>query len=239
MQEAYPFNNTRDWRERGFHLRTPPVVIVCYDPAGSGKDRDAIVMMNREEHQKGEPHDPDFAVAIKFRVLAAQRLPPQLEFPEKLSRLLSIHRQLLQWQNIGRSFSHFFTIESNGVGWGLSSSLRTNIGPQVISYTTVGAVSDKPYSGGQISMPRLAALDHTRVLLETGHLKMNDAALGGADLASEMSSFVWRSPGRPEAMEGQHDDLVMALTGGCWIGTKIISPVLKARVYHIPQRRSA
>lgn len=236
---TYAFNNTTDWRERGFYLRTPPVTIASYDPAGSGNDRDAIVLTSREEHQKGEPHDPDFAVALKFRVLGSMYLPPEFEFPDKIARLLSLHRNLTRWQTAGKTFSHFFTVETNGVGWALASELRSKIGPQVISYTTVGSTSEKPYSGGSVSMPRLAALDHLRVLLETGHLKQARDAVGKKELAAELSAFVWRRPGRPEAMEGQKDDRIMALTGGVWIGTKIIHPVLKARTYIIPERRTA
>lgn len=232
--EQYAFNNTEDWRERGFHLRMPPVVIAAYDPAGSGSDRDALVLLNREEHQKGEPHDPDFAVAIKFRVLGVSELPPEFEFPDKLARLMALHRQLNVWQRRNRSYSHFFSIESNGVGWGLASALKRAIGPQVISYTTIGATGEKPYSGGSISMPRLTALDFTRTMLETGHLKMAPNAPGVKILQQQMAGFVWRRPGRPEAMEGQKDDAVMALTGGLWIGSKIISPVLKAKKFIVP-----
>jgi hypothetical protein len=236
---SYLFNNTEDWRDRGFYMRTPPLVMACYDPAGSGKDRDAVVLLNREEHQKGEPHDPDFAVAIKFRVLGYSRMPPQFEFPEKMASMLSVNRQLNNWHKIGKCSGHVFTVETNGVGWALASALKSKLGEKVISYTTVGSPHEKPFEGGRVSMPRLAALDHVRVLLETGHLRMAPDAPGGKDLQQEMGSFVWRRPGRPEAMEGQHDDGVMALTGGCWIGTKIIAPLLKAKTYHIPQRRRA
>lgn len=237
--DEHVFNTHEDWRERGFYLKTPPVIIVCYDPAGDGDDRDAIVLLSREEHQKGEPHDPDFSVVYKFRVLAATRLPPEFEYPDKLARLLGLHRQLLGWQTAGRCYSHFFSVETNGVGWALASGLRVKIGPQVIAYTTVGSAADKPYVGGKVSMPRLAALDLLRVLLETHHLKMTPKAPGGRELSAEMASFVWRSPGRPEALEGQHDDMVMALAGGCWVGNKIIGPVLKAATIRLPQRRRA
>lgn len=240
VETAYAFNNTEDWRERGFYLRTPPVIIAAYDPAGDGSDDDALILLNREEHQKGEPHDPDFAVAMKFRVLGAQIMPPGLEFPDKLAQLLALDRQLLGWRNRKKISGHFFTVESNGVGWALASSLRANVGPRVITYSTVGSGGDKPYTGGNASMPRLAALDHTRVLLETGHLRMTKDAPGAKELSGQIGSFVWRRAGRPEAMEGQKDDLVMALTGGCWIGTKLIPPVLKAKTYIIPDnRRSA
>lgn len=229
--EEHTFNTHEDWRARGFFLRQPPVIISCYDPAGDGDDRDALLLLSREEHQKGEPWDPDFAVAMKFRVLAAQRLPPEFEFPDKLARLLGLHRQLVAWTNAGRAYEHFFAIETNGVGWAAASALRNKLGNRVIPYTTVGATSEKPYEGGKVSMPRLAALDNVRVLMETHHLKIAPDAPGGKELAGEMASFVWRRPGRPEAMEGQHDDLVMALTGGCWIGSKIIGPTLKAVTY--------
>lgn len=235
--EEHTFNTHEDWREKGFNLRQPPVIIVCYDPAGSGDDRDAIVLLSREEHQKGEPHDPDFAVAIKFRVMGAMRLPPEFEFPDKLARLLGLHRQLTGWGNAGRCYTHFFSIETNGVGWALGSALRSKIGTQVICYTTVGAVSEKPWAGGQISMPRLAALDHMRVLMESHLLKVVPNAPGATELAKEMGAFVWARPGRPEALAGQHDDMVMALCGGCWVGTKIIGPSLKAVSY--PRRRAS
>lgn len=237
IMENYPFNNTDDWRDRGYYLRQPPVVIACYDPAGDGNDRDAVVLLNREEHQHGEPHDPDFAVAIKFRVLGSTYLPPEFEFPDKLARLLALHRQLTGWTHVGKIHTHFFTVESNGVGWALASSLKVKVGPRVISYTTVGTVGNKPYENGKLSMPRLTALDHVRVLLETGHLKMAKEAKGARDLTQELGSFVWRRPGRPEALEGQRDDMVMALTGGCWVGSKVIAPVLKAKVIHLPTSR--
>jgi len=222
------FNSDAEWRERGFVLRQPPLVIVSFDPAGDGSDRDALIVQTREEHQRGEPNDPDFAVEQKFRVLMAERMPQDYEYPDKLARILAIHKQLVRWQTSGRTIGHCIGIESNGVGWGLSSDLRTKIGQFVVSYTTVGSTSDKPYGGGKVNMPRLAALDWMRIMMETHHLKLSPEAPGAKDLASELNSFVWRRPGRPEAMLGQKDDLVMALCGGLWIGSKIIGPSLKA-----------
>lgn len=227
-QTVHAFNSDEDWRARGFHLHKPPIIIVCYDPAGDGSDRDAVLVIQREEHQRGEPHDPDFAVEMKFRVLMAQRLPVDYEFPDKVAKLLAIHRQLLRWQAGGRISHHAFVVESNGVGWGLASDLRSKIGAYVLPYTTIGSKNDQPYGGDKITMPRLAALDWLRIMMETHHLKIIPNAPGSKELASELNSFVWRRPGRPEAMQGQKDDLVMALCGGVWVGSKIIGPSLKA-----------
>lgn len=228
------FNSDADWRDRGFYLRAPPIVFVAYDPAGDGSDRDALVVLSREEHQKGEPEDPDFAVEMKFRVMMAQRMPMDFEYPDKLARILAIHKQLTRWRASGRIYAHVLCIESNGVGWGMASDLRSKIGEAVIPYTTIGSTTDKPYGGAKVTMPRLAALDHMRIMLETHHCKIIPEAPGAKDLASEMNSFVWRRPGRPEAMDGQKDDLVMAMCGGIWIGTKIVGPSLKAA----PKRRA-
>lgn len=228
-EQVHQFNRVTDWKARGYHLRTPPTILAAYDPAGDGSDRDALALVAREEHQKGEPHDPDFAVMMLFRILMAHRMRPDLEFPDKLAMILKLHRQLNRWRGMGRSGKHFFCVETNGVGYAMASSLRSAIGNHVIGYTTVSNASDKPFVEKRISMPRLASLDNLRVLAETHSLKLARDAPGKEHVEQEMGAFVWRRPGRPEAIEGQHDDIVMALAGACWIGTKILPPVLKQR----------
>ena len=200
-----------------------------YDPAGDGDDKDALIVVTREEHQRGEVYDPDFAVEMKFRVLMCERMKPTYEFPDKLAHILALHRKLQQWQMSGRIYTHVMGVESNGVGWGLASAMREKLGDVVIPYTTIGSSTEKPFAGAKVSMPRLAALDHLRIMMETHHLKLIPDAPGAKDLIQEMNSFVWRRPGRPEAMQGQKDDLVMALCGAVWIGSKLIGPVLRAK----------
>lgn len=236
--EVISFNRHDDWRERGYHLRMAPVVFACYDPAGGGTDNDALVLLSREEHQKGEPHDPDFAVAMKYRVLATQIFPSQWEFPDKLARMLALDRNLQKWELAGKSFAHFMGVETNGVGWAMASALRVKISNRVLAYTTVASTSAKPFENGKLSMPRLAALDHMRVLLETHHLKLAPDAPGGKELAHEMGSFVWGSPGRPEAIKGQRDDRVMALAGAVWLASTVVPPVLRAKRYNGTTTRS-
>jgi hypothetical protein len=227
MNEVPQFNRILDWKKRGYHLRTPPLILVGYDPAGDGQDRDALTMTAREEHQKGEPYDPDFSVMMLYRCLMAHEMAPDLEFPDKLAMLLRLHRQLKGWARSGRAANHVFTVETNGVGYAMGSALRANIGNNVICYTTVGTSGSDPYTDKKLAMPRLAALDNLRVLAETHSLKLAKDAPGRDALTRQMASFVWRRPGRPEAIEGQHDDLVLSLAGACWIGSKVIPPILK------------
>lgn len=222
------FNSARDLKDRGFHLRDAPLNILNYDPAGDGDDNDALILVSREEWRRGELHDPDLAIEFIFRVLLAHRIPHGLEFPDKVATILRINRQMVKWQSQGRQFSHVLGVENNGVGYAMASSLRTKTAIPVIGYTTVSNTTEKPYTGGAVSMPRLAALDHLRVMLELHRIKLARDCEGAKDLKGELNSFVWKGPNRPEAMKGQRDDLVMALSGAVWIGSKLIPPVNKA-----------
>ena len=221
------FNSAADMAERGFHLLDPPVNILNYDPAGDGDDNDAVVLVSREEWRRGELHDPDLAVEYLFRLLVAHRFPPSLEFPDKLAMLLAMNRNLKRWNNQGRTTNYVIGVEQNGVGYAMASSLRTKTDAMVIGYTTVGATSDKPFMEKHVSMPRLAALDNMRVLMELHRIKVAKDCPGKSDFKAELNAFVWKGPGRPEAMVGQKDDLVMAMAGALWIGTKMIPPVNK------------
>lgn len=226
MSEAQ-FNTSADWKARGYYMRKPPFLLAGYDPAGDGDDRDALVLIAREEHQKGDTWDPDFSVSVMFRVLMVHQMSPDLEFPDKLSMVLKLHRQLGKWQRSGRSSRHAFCVEANGVGYAMASTLRDTIGNHVLTYTTVGNAREDPFIEKRLAMPRLAALDNLRVLAETHCFKVARDAPGASILEKEMASFVWARPGRPEAIQGQRDDVVMACAGCCWIGTKVLPLLLK------------
>jgi hypothetical protein len=236
MTAFQPFNTVADWRARGYAMRTPPLILVGYDPAGDGKDRDALSMVAREEHQHGEPWDPDFGVATIYRLLQAYRMPQSMEFPDKLAMILKLNSELTRWMYVGRSAGHVICIETNGVGYAMASSLRQKIGARVAPYVTVARVTDDRIIEKRTAMPRMAALDHMRVLAETHCLKIAKGAPGGREFIKEMQAFVWGS-GRPEAQEGQHDDIVMSVCGALWIGSKVIPPLLKAQTFKTPVRR--
>lgn len=229
------FNTAKDLRERGYALRDAPFYLAIYDPSGDGKDFDSVILLAREEWRRGELHDPDLSVEMIFRVMMAQRMAQGLEVPDKVARILALNRWLHRWRREGKSSGHAFGVETNGVGYGIAANIREKVSTTVFGYTTVGQLGDKPYSGGRISMPRLAALDLVRVMMEMHRLKSARNAPGLDLLSAEMNAFVWRGRGRPEAMEGEHDDLVMALAGGLWLGTKIIPPLVKQKKF--PQGR--
>jgi hypothetical protein len=212
-------------------MRLPPINFIAYDPAGDGDDDDAIVLMAREEHQRGEPWDPDYAVQMKYRVRLAYTLPQGMEFVDKLAVCLSMHKQLMRLEGEGQQKAHFFCVEANGVGWGIASALRSKISSKVVTYTTVANATENPFTEKRVAMPRLAALDNLRILIETHHMRIEPDAPGADMLMQQLNAFVWRRAGRPEAIEGQKDDLVMALTGAAWIASRLVPPQQKAITY--------
>lgn len=225
------FNNVAELRSRGYALREPPFNIVAYDPAGDGKDRDSFVLLSREEWRRGELWDPDLSVEFIFRVILAHRMPIDLELPDKIAQLLALSRQLTRWRAQGKSSGHAYTVETNGVGYGIQGALAEKLSVPVIGYTTVGKLTQEPVTEKRIAMPRLAALDLVRLYMEMHRLKTVRGGPGIDLLIQELNSFVWRRAGRPEAMAGEHDDLVLALAGGLWIGTKVIPPLTKQQKF--------
>ena len=214
-------------RERGFQLLTPPVSIASLDPSGDGEDYDGLVVVSREEHQRGEPNDPDFAVEFVYRLLMAHRLPRDWEFPDKLAAVFQLDRNLQRWTSQKRQSAHFMCFETNGVGYGYASSFARKSTTKVIPYATVGRVTNVAPVNAKVAMPRLEALDNLRILMETGYFQLAKGAPGAKEFNNELQAFVWRGRNRPEAMQGQHDDLILAATGATWIGSKILPPLLK------------
>lgn len=238
MTDSSPFNTAADLRDRGFSLRTPPVNIVAFDPAGDGDDNDALILLSREEHQRGETHDPDFAVEFVFRVLMAHQMQQGLEYPDKLAHLLHMHKRLNKWEKDGRERAHVFAIENNGVGYAYASDLRNRVSASVVPYTTIGSGMGATDPTSKVTMPRLKGLSNLRVLMETHYLKIEPHAPGRDDLIAQFNSMVWRRKGRPEAMQGAHDDLVMALTGGAWVGSMVVPPYLRHKAFAPRARQS-
>ena len=222
-----PFNTHDELIARGYRMVDAPINILCYDPAGDGDDNDALVMVSREEWRRGELYDPDLSMEFMFRVLMAKRMPTDWDFPDKVAGVLRVNKQMLKWQAQGLQHAHVIGVETNGVGYAMGSTLKSKTNTPIFEYVTVGKASDQPFEAKRMAMPRLAALDNLRVLLELQRLRPTKDCEGIADLRQEMNSFVWKRPGRPEAMEGTHDDLVMALAGACWIGTKLLPPITK------------
>ena len=230
------YANAATLKARGFHMLMPPVYIVALDPAGDGNDNNAVVMLGREEHQKGLPTDPDYAVEFMLRVKMALRVRKDAEFSDVLAQMYRLHRYLNGLKRKGISSGHVFMVETNGVGYGYCAQMQDKLGSnRVLGYTTVGTMKEDPNENKRLVMPRLAGLDNLRIMIETGHFKIEKDAPGAKEFEAEFRSFVWRAPGRPEALEGHHDDLVMGAAGATWCATKLLPPLSKQASFTAPK----
>lgn len=223
-------NTVREFNHYGYYLQTPPVSLIVLDPAGDGNDGNGIVWMDREEYQKGEPEDPDFSVIPVNRIKFAAQLDSAMEWSDVMARLLALHRFMLLRERRGLSFRYFITVEVNGVGYGYANHLKEKVGTKkIIKVTTVGGQKEEAHNETGFIMPRLPGLDHLRMRIEGHTFKIDKTAPGLDILNSQMRSFVWLKKGRPEALPGQRDDLVMSSAIGNWTLSKIIPPALKAK----------
>lgn len=214
--------------EEGWALRTAPSIVVMLDPSGEGDDRTGLVALERHELELGERHDPDFQVEHVFLLTRAERLERDMEFPDVIATLLAFHRYFISEKGKKRINRHWFGIEANGVGWPFASQLRQMIGSDhVLAITTTGAANDLPWSEGGWVMPRMAGLDLLRMMTQLQRFQIKKGAVGKDLIIREMQSFAYKGK-RPEAMEGAHDDLVMAAAGALWLGCRIIPPLVKA-----------
>ncbi len=222
-------NTAKLLEAEGFALVERPFCIAAFDPAGQGADHPALIVLEREEWQRGEPLEPRFAVKTFCRVRRAERMPAATELPDALARLFRLCKVLIgETAYCGWKLA----IEQNGIGAAYVSALRrrlplgTLVGVTTIATLGDGRQRDAPCAPSGWVMPRQAGLDALRAALEWQAIKVATDAPGAKDLTREMRSFVWKGR-RPEAQEGAHDDLVMALALAHWVATRIVPPVLK------------
>lgn len=228
-QQSHMFS-AAEMKARGFRMRQPPLGLLVYDPAGDGDDHDGIVLLSREEHQRGELIDPDLSVEMIYRLMHCEYLPPEQEFQDKAARIFALHRAMVGWRDRGYMHGHVVLIETNGVGWPMFSFLKSRLGSLVAGYHTVGTLAAKPVQSIGLAMPRLQALGYMRMMLELQRLKSEKDEMerrGIKKFTNELNAFVWKSKGRPEAISGQHDDLIMPAAAGLWFGSHAIPPLVK------------
>lgn len=222
--------STDQLQSDGFRQRSAPVAVLAMDPAGDGKDRTALTLTEREAWVRGEPYDPDVRLIYRLVWRIGTLFPVNAEFPFVNASVYSAMNRLRTAVSVGNLSEAVLAVECNGVGWGYASDLRTKLPKgSVMPITTTGGNYDHAMERRGYTMPRKPAADNFRVLMETGRwITAPEAPMADA-LKSEMDSFIWRN-GKPQAAEGQHDDLVMSSIIGSWVASKLIPADVQFKV---------
>jgi len=126
-------------------------------------------------------------------------------------------------------------IENNSVGFAVLEKLRETNYPNIY-YSTKG---QHEYVDPLIAESTSNAVAGFTTSLKTRpiiiakmeeFIRNNLIKVYSARLLNEMSTFIWHS-GRPEAMRGYNDDLIMAFAIGCWIRDSVYVESQKDAAY--------
>jgi hypothetical protein len=150
------FNTPRYLREQNFTLPTAPLAILGIDPSGSGSDRTAFSLIQREIWAKGEPHDVGYQVLPINRIILAFALDHSADFATVRAHCISFRDILTRETYRGVFQDYFVAVEKNGVGLLLTETLPEDIeNRRVLPVTTTSARDGKAYKKGiGIVMPR-------------------------------------------------------------------------------------
>jgi hypothetical protein len=221
-EQMLELNTVQELHERGFVMHGPPIAIASLDPAGSGTDHPALTVIEREVWRMGEVYDPDLTVMARYVLRGAWIFPQGSQFPQITGAMLAAANRMMASERDGQILRFFITVECNGVGWGYASHLRAKLGDIVMPITTTGGENANVLEGNKgYTMPRQAAADNLRMLMEQQVWKVERGAPGIAQVQEQLDAFVWKGK-KPQAAEGFNDDGVLSIMIGTWALSRTI-----------------
>lgn len=147
---------------------------------------------------------------VTFSLRHLERIPAGVSYPEIVSRVEGLHRQLKKPRTL---------LDATGVGKAAVELFRrTGI---CVSVFTLMAGDQMTQDGSAFRIPKRDVISTTQVLLQTGRLKIARSLPHASLLARELVNFRFRvaSKASEDALdwrEGPDDDLVLALAIAAW-----------------------
>ena len=178
-----------------------------------------------EEHQPGEKYlliadvaRGDGKDSSAFHVFKVSNMEQVAEYQGKPS--LDLYSNMLN--NVGKEYGNaLLVVENIGIGISVLEKLE-NLGYSKIYYSIKGThefVEQEIAYTNSSSVPGFSTTTKTRPLIVA---KMEEfirnklVITHSSRLSQEMDTFIWNN-GKPQAMRGYNDDLMMALAIGCWV----------------------
>lgn len=121
-------------------------------------------------------------------------------------------------------------IDATGVGRPVLDALRDALPARAVYGVTItgGRSVNRGQAAGDVTVPKADLVGALQVLLQTRRLSWPRGLPLLRELQGEFAAFqVKTTPGLRESFEGKgsHDDLVLALGLGCWLGEHLPAPL--------------
>jgi hypothetical protein len=191
----------------------PPLYIAGLD-LGRPHEFTALAVLERTEVPN--PNDSERMVR-RYAVRHLERLSPATPYPEVFTRLAAVFA-------VPPLRDSRLVVDYTGVGRPVLDMLRkARVGAKVVPLSvTLGKGSSSDERGGLlVSRQELAAT--LQVLLQSRRLRVAPALWESATLARELTAFQVKTTAAAKEeldawREGEHDDLVLAVAVGAWLG---------------------
>lgn len=147
---------------------------------------------------------------VNFALRHLERMLPGTGYPEIVSRVEALHRQLR---------NPTVLVDATGVGRPAVELFRKP--DSSMSVLTLTAGDQTTQDGSSYRIPKRDVISATQVLLQTGRLKIARSLPHAALLARELVNFRFKvgrekADDTPDWREGPDDDLVLALAIAAW-----------------------
>ncbi len=134
--------------------------------------------------------------------------------------------------NTGRQYgSAMIVVENNNLGYAVLEKI-ISLGYKNIYYSTKGStefVEQYVAQGMSNSVPGFTTSHKSRPLIIAKleeFVRSKAVRINSIRTYNELSTFIWHH-GRPQAMTGYNDDLVMSLAIGCWVKDTVFQNATK------------
>jgi len=134
--------------------------------------------------------------------------------------------------NTGKQYGTcMIVVENNNLGYSVLEKIIT-MGYKNVYYSTKGSteyIEQYVAEGMSNSVPGFTTSHKSRPLIISKleeFIRSKSIKINSVRSYNELTTFVWHS-GRPQAMQGYNDDLVLALSIGCWVKDTVFQSVTK------------
>jgi len=151
-----------------------------------------------------------------YHVMGTRRLKLGLPYPEIVRQVIAIAGMLPGARQLT------YVVDATGVGRPVVDLLRQEVGNVAPIVPVVFTAGDAVrYEDGSYRVPKKDLVHNVMVLLQTGKLRIAERSEDSRALVSELTNMrIKISSNEHTAYEawrqGQHDDLVFALSLACW-----------------------